>query len=144
VCAARVGKRVAATVEVGARGPLITAVGGVAILVALPKEEAGPIIGENLRQLTRFGETRIRALRTVLRHSEAKGFGLSQGIIVPGVGACGVPIRDKKGVPFASINVVGPLERFTTAAIPQLVLQLQEQASALEREAARVFKPKRP
>jgi DNA-binding IclR family transcriptional regulator len=140
VCVARVGQRVTATIEVGARGPLITSVGGIAILTALPKDESKPIILQNLKQVSRFDEARIRSLKAVLRRSQTVGFGLSEGAIVSGVGACGVPIRDKREAVFASITVVVALEDFAADRIPKIVAELEDQARLLERDAASVLR----
>jgi DNA-binding IclR family transcriptional regulator len=143
VCAARGGTidLKALTVEVGTRRPLIVSAGGLAILVALPKGEARAVIADNLKRVGRFGETRIRSLKRVIRESQSRGYGVSEGEIVPGVSAFGVPIRNSQGEPFASISVVGGVESFPSSRIPEVVDTLEKEARAIAREAGRLLEP---
>lgn len=141
VCAGRAGdlQLKALTIDVGTRRPLIVSVGGVAILIALPKEEARPIIAENLRQVDRFGAARIRSLQRTIRLSESRGYGVSQSEIVPGVSAFGVVVLDAQERPFASISIVGPSESFPSARVPEVIGMLEAEARTIAREAARLL-----
>jgi DNA-binding IclR family transcriptional regulator len=141
VCAGRAGSLEikALTIDVGTRRPLIVSVGGVAILIALPKEEARAIVTENLRQLARFGAARIRSLQRTIRESESRGYGVSQSEIVPGVSAFGVPILDAHERPFASISIVGPSENFPSPRIPEVITTVQREARSISREAVRIL-----
>lgn len=136
VCIAREGRALSAmTIDIGTRRPLITSVSGVAMLVALPAAVSRPIIAENFRRLARFGEARILALRTMLRRSMAAGYGISQGHVVPGIGAVGMAIRDVTGAPFASVAIVDTGEHFLAARIPSIVEALRVAVADLERQA---------
>jgi DNA-binding IclR family transcriptional regulator len=141
VCAAREGTvdLKALTIEVGTRRPLIVSAGGLAILIALPRDERRRIVAENLESLDRFDEPRIRALRQVLRLSQERGYGVSEGHIVPGIAAYGVPIRDREGRPFASLSVVGLAQSSGRSSPGNLVGALEEEAHATEREAYRLL-----
>ncbi|OGA55121.1 MAG: hypothetical protein A3G24_18010 [Betaproteobacteria bacterium RIFCSPLOWO2_12_FULL_62_13] len=141
VCAASVGATPmkALTIDVGTRRPLIVAVGGVSILIALPREEARTIIAQNMKYVARFGAARIRSLERVIRQSETRGFGISQSDIVRGVSAFGMAIRDARGWPFASISVVGLAENFPTSRVPEVIGTLEEEARWIARQAARIF-----
>lgn len=135
VCIAREGRRInAMTIDVGTRRPLITSVSGVAMLAAMPPAVARPIIAENFTQIGRFGESRISALRTMIRRSLATGYGISQGHVVPGIGAVGMAIRDSGGAPFASVAIVGAAEHFVAERIPSIVGALRAAAANLERQ----------
>lgn len=140
VCAARAGTTQikALTIDVGTRRPLIVSVGGVAMLIALPKEEARAVIAQNLKHVTRFGPARIRSLERVIRQSESRGFGISQSEIVPGISAFEVAIRDANDAPFASISVVGPAESFPPPRVPDVIGTLEEEARLIARQAARI------
>ncbi|MPZ46518.1 MAG: helix-turn-helix domain-containing protein [Betaproteobacteria bacterium] len=139
VCAARAGEIEikALTIDVGTRRPLLFSVGGVAILTGLPKAEARAIVADNVRQMARFGNARIRTLQRVLRLAENRGYASSQNEIVPGVSAFGVPIYDAQGVAFASISVVGPSSTFSPARTHDVVATLEREADAISREAER-------
>jgi DNA-binding IclR family transcriptional regulator len=140
VCAARVDhvEIKALTIEVGTRRPLIVSAGGVAILLALPTAEARKIIARNMQQVARFGRSRVRALRGMLRRSAAQGYGVSQADVVPGVSAVGVAISDSAGEPFGSISVVGLASGFPSARMPEVVAALREEAAVIARLALRL------
>ncbi|MCC6535297.1 MAG: helix-turn-helix domain-containing protein [Burkholderiales bacterium] len=139
VCAARSGalEIKALTIDVGTRRPLLYSVGGVAILLGLPKAEARSIVAGNLQQLARFGDTRIRILQRVLRLAESRGYASSQNEIVPGVSAFGVPIIDTQGSALGSISVVAPSSAFAPARTNEVVAILMREGDAIAREAAR-------
>lgn len=141
VCAARAGTTPikALTIDVGTRRPLIVSAGGVAILIALSKEEARTVIAQNMKRVARFGAARIRALERVVKQSENRGYGISQSEIVPEVSAYGVAIRDANGAPFASISVVGAAENFPSSRVPDVIATLEEEARLIARQAARIF-----
>lgn len=133
VCIAREGRPLKAmTIDVGTRRPLVTSVSGVAILVALRSTAARAIIAENFRGLTRFDAARIRSLRAMIRLSEAQGYGISTGHVVPGIGAVSLPIRNTIGEPVASIAIVGTLDDFGAKAIPSIVAALRAQVAEIE------------
>ena len=141
VCGARAGSMTmkALTIDVGTRRPLIVSAGGLAILAALPKEEARAVVEDNLRRVARFGEARVRSLKRVIKNSQSRGYGVSQDEIVPGVSAFGVPVRDARGAPFASISVVGPSEILPESRTPDVIETLEREARAIAREAARLL-----
>ena len=129
----------ALTIEVGTRRPLIVSAGGLAILAALPKDEARAVIDDNLKRVGRFGEARIRSLKRVIRQSQSCGYGVSESDIVPGISAFGVPIRNLQGDPFASISVVGASESFPSSWIPEVMDTLEKEARVIAREAERLL-----
>lgn len=141
VCAARSGVLPikALTIDVGTRRPLVVSVGGVAMLIALPKDEARAVIAQNMKRVARFGDARIRSLERMIRQSESRGYGVSQSEIVPGVSAFGVAIRDAQGSPFASISIVGPAENFAPSRVPEVIETLEEEARWVARQAARIL-----
>ena len=139
VCAARVGSVPikALTIDAGTRRPLIVSVGGVAILIALPREEARALIARNLKRVARFGAVRIRSLERVIRQSESRGYGISQSEIVPGVNAYGVAVRDANGAPFGSISVVGSAETFPQTRVPEVIAALEEESHWISLQSVR-------
>jgi DNA-binding IclR family transcriptional regulator len=136
VCIAREGKPLKAmTIEVGTRRPLVTSVSGAAMLVALPRLTSRAIVAANFRELERFDVQRIRSLRTMIRRSEAAGYGISVSHVVPGIGAIGYAIRNAAATPIASVAIVGAADDFAAARIPQIVRELRAAAELLEHEA---------
>lgn len=106
VCAMRAGQAQlrAVSVESGTRRPLITSAGGVSILLALPDDEAKLIRANNLRQeISRCGDLRLKGLDQMYRRSQAFGYGVNLGDVVPGIHAVGVPVFGRPGKPIASL-----------------------------------------
>jgi len=136
VCAANAGDSPikALAHEVGLRRPLVVSAGGVAILIALPGEEARGIVAENMRRVRTSGEVRTKALERMLRRSESHGYGVHLSDIVPRVNTYGVAIRDARGLPFASISVAGASEDLPPSRAPQLLPVLEDAARAIGRE----------
>ena len=133
VCIARAGPTVRAmTVEAGTRRPMLTSVSGVAILIALPEEKRKLVISENLLRLGRFDESRHRALLEMVSRSKKRGFAVSEGLVVTGITAVGVPVLDHAQEPFASLALVGPSEKLPGALLEGYVRELRKEAAALE------------
>ena len=128
VCVARAGVPMKAlTIHVGSRRPLMTAVGGIAILIALPADERRRLVAENRREIARFPAARRRDLEATLRRSQSRGYAISEGKIVPGIGACGVPVGS-----FAAVTLVSALEDMPARRVPDVVAALRECAAQVE------------
>jgi DNA-binding IclR family transcriptional regulator len=141
VCAAHAGRASAKALEhdVGLRRPLLVSAGGVAIVVALPAEEAAAVVAENMRRVQAGGEVRVKAVERMLRRSQAHGCGVHLSDIVPGVNTYGVAVRDSAGVPFASISVAARAEELPLARLPAVARVLEEAARGIAAEAGRLL-----
>ena len=141
VCAGRAGDPVyhGLSMDIGTRRPLISSAGGVAILIALPEDEAGSIVAENVKQLGGMDNPTVRALQRMLTRSQTLGFSFNQSETARGIHAFGIPIRDAEGTPFASITVVASAAAFPAARGPEIVAGLAEAGQRIEREAARLL-----
>ena len=141
VCAAQAGRASAKALEhdVGLRRPLLVSAGGVAIIVALPAEEAAAVVAENMRRVQVGGEVRVKAVERMLRRSQAHGYGVHLSDIVPGVNTYGVAVRDSAGVPFASISVAARAEELPLARLPSVARVLEEAARGVAAEAGRLL-----
>lgn len=135
VCAAREGPSTlkGLSIHVGTRRPLISASGGVAILIALPEDEARRLVTENLRRVARFGELRIKSLERMLRRSQSQGFGINLGEVVPGIHSVGVAIGDAGGAPFAALTISGAAEHLPACGIPRLIEIVKDEAQRIAR-----------
>jgi DNA-binding IclR family transcriptional regulator len=137
VCAANAGDHAikALSHEVGLRRPLVASAGGVAILVAMPAEEAKAVVAENMKRVRLSGEVRAKAVERMLRRSESHGYGIHLGDIVPQVNTYGVAIRDARGAPFASVSIAGASSGFPASRAAELVASLEQAAAGIAREA---------
>jgi DNA-binding IclR family transcriptional regulator len=140
VCAGRAGAlpEQSLSLQVGTRRPLLASSAGVAILLALPKEEAREILEQN-RQMLRRGGVPLAALDRMWRQSQARGLGANEQDMVPGWNAYAVAIRDARSVPFASLMAAAPSDAFALAARPEIVEALEQTAAKLGRECARLL-----
>jgi DNA-binding IclR family transcriptional regulator len=138
VCAANTGGASAKALEhdVGLRRPLVVSAGGMAILVALPADEAAQVVAENLRRVKAAGEVRVKAIERMLRRSQAHGCGVHLSDIVPGVNTFAVAIRDAAGMPFASLSVAGRADELPLARLPGIVPTLEQAARDIAAQAA--------
>jgi len=124
--------------EVGLRRPLVVSAGGVAILIALPEEEARALVDENMKRVQAAGEVRAKAVERMIRRSQAHGYGVHLGDVVPRVHTYGLAIRDARGAPFASVSVAAAAEDFPQSRLPQVLAALEQASRALSGEAARL------
>jgi DNA-binding IclR family transcriptional regulator len=140
VCAANAGSSTikALAHEVGLRRPLVASAGGVAIVIAMPPEEAKAVVAENMRRVRLSGEVRTQAVERMLRRSEAQGYGVHLSDIVPQVNTYGVAIRDARGAPFASVSVAAASGDFPPARAGEIVAALEAAAAEIAREAPRL------
>ena len=136
VCAARVGgaELKALTIFPGTRRPLVTAVGGAAMMLALPVGQARAIINRNFANLRGVGynRARLRAIRAMLERTHAQGFAINAGDTLPGVNAFGLALRDSEGVPFAAITVEGTAQALPLDRLPEIRRLMQATAEELQ------------
>lgn len=140
VCAARVGgaELKALTVFPGTRRPLVTAVGGAAMMLALSVGQARAIINRNFANLRGVGynRARLRAIRDMLERTHAQGFAINAGDTLPGVNAFGLALRDSEGVPFAAITVEGTAQALPLDRLPEIRRLMQATAEELQEAPA--------
>lgn len=121
VCAVRAGtakcKARYLPVFPGTRRPLVLGTGGMAILLALPREELLAIVERNIANLNGgYGDASIEGICHMIKHSYERGFAINASDILPGVNAFSLALRNQAGEPFAAISLAGsardfPLER---------------------------------
>ena len=127
------------SIEVGTRRPLVSSAGGVAILVAMPTEEARTVIAQNLAAMSRFGGLSIASLERMLRQSQRQDLGVNEQNVMPGWNAYALAVRDASGAPFASLMVAAPAHRLSLADHPHLMDVLAAETKVLGSEAARLL-----
>lgn len=138
VCSVRAGTLSLSGLMVhpGARRPLFTSVGGVAILQALPKEEMRQVLLDNVAQeIARRGTGRLEALQKMRERSDRHGFGVNLGDVVHGLHAFAVPVRGSNGNVFAALCLMGTAELYGQERLDNVRDELQAAAAALSMEA---------
>lgn len=141
VCASRVGSVPvkALSIEVGTRRPLVGSAGGIAMLIAMPKDEARAVITQNMAVMSRLRSPSVTSLERMLRQSQLVGLGVNEQNLIPGWNAYAIAVRDAQQVPFAAIMAAAEATRLSLDANPELVKVLSTEAETLSREAARLL-----
>ena len=141
VCANRAGPAVygGTILEVGTRRPLLSSVGGVAILLTMPAQEASSIVEENKWQMRDRDKGYIAQLEKMLRRSYRLGYAFNREEVSRGVYSYGVPISFPGQTAFASLTVADrsvklPFERWS-----EIIEILQQQATKIQYQAEQIL-----
>ena len=101
--------------RLGDRHPLGVGAGGVALLAALPEDEAehallvnGPSIDEH------YPKSPVAVIRTLVAETRERGYAVIPGIVVPGFWALGVALLQPDGRPVGAIVLVASESRLHT------------------------------
>jgi DNA-binding IclR family transcriptional regulator len=120
------------SVDVGTRRPLITSAGGVAILLGSPERDAADIRVNNIQQeLARCGDVRLKALERMYQRSQAFGFGVNLGDVVPGIHAVAVPFFSRPDKAIASLCLMNWSHNLPEARVDEACEALMVEALAV-------------
>ena len=101
------------SVQVGARQPLGVGASGLALLAALPDDEAEAAINAHGVVLTRYGGMTPERLGMLVRSTRERGWSVVGNHAVQGALGVGRAVRDAEGRPIAGISVAASTERMT-------------------------------
>jgi len=118
--------------QIGSRRPLGLGAGGLAILAALPQDEADEIVAVVLGVIERDWRLPAPVLRESLRTARERHLAVVENRITAGVTAIGCSFRDSLGNVFGAITVAGSSARMTRSRTSALEGHLQDAASAVE------------
>lgn len=119
------------TQEIGARRPLGSTVGGLALLLELGDEEVEQIAATNAPRLTRYGNLSVEVLRKMIGRSRSLGYGLNENDIFEGVTGVGVAIPHGFGRPSAALSIIAISSRWTPERREEVVKLLKDSARQL-------------
>ena len=141
VCALRVGtvSGKALSIDVGTRRPLVSSSGGIAMLIAMPRDELRAVVAQNMAVMSQMRSTSLATLEYMLKQSLAHGLGMNEQNLIPGWNAYGMAVLDARGMPFASIMVAGEASRMSLATNPDLLKTMTAAAERVRREALRLL-----
>ena len=117
------------TLDVGIRRPLGVGAGGLAILCALPAEEADEIIEANAQRYSKMSTMEPARVRAATREGREQGFAFLDGPVFPGVAAVGVAFPAEN--PIAAISVAAISARLDPARRALVAAELQRHARQL-------------
>lgn len=101
------------SVQVGARQPLGVGAAGLALLAALPDDEADAAIHAHGVVLARYGGMTPERLALLVRSTRERGWSVVGNHAVQGALGVGRAVRDADGRPLAGISVAASTERMT-------------------------------
>lgn len=119
------------TQMVGERRPLGSTVAGVALLAALPDDEADDVIAKNRPRLGRYGKLSEKVLCDMIGRARHLGYALNDGDLIPGVTGVGVAIPTRLGTPYAALSVVAVSPRLGGARRDEVAALLRGEARRL-------------
>lgn len=102
-------------VTIGHRQPLGVGAAGLALLSALPPDEADELMEQNREALRSYGSMTVARMRLLVEATRDRGWAAVGNAAVPGVLGVGVALRDRAGYPRLAVSVSCILDRMPAA-----------------------------
>ncbi|WP_019937535.1 IclR family transcriptional regulator [Bordetella sp. FB-8] len=99
------------TVTIGHRQPLGVGSAGLALLAALPENEAREMIEQNTAAYRAYGGMTMAQMCKLADNTRTRGWSVVGNSAVPGVLGVGVALRDETGYPRLAISVSSTIDR---------------------------------
>jgi DNA-binding IclR family transcriptional regulator len=119
------------TWSVGDRRPLGINASGLAILAALPDDEAGRLVEANAVRIEGYTGHDRAGVHALIARARRRGYAFNEGFSAPGMAAVAVPIRGGQGEPVASLCVAALESRLDAERRETVVRWLNEETAAL-------------
>lgn len=120
------------TVEVGSRMPLGIGCGGIAMLAALPEEEAESILKFNAPRLVEYGDMTAAQLAELVAAARRRGYAINPRR-APGIAAVGMAVRHADGGLAGSISIAAIESRLPPERIEKIAPMLRAEIRKIER-----------
>ena len=119
-------------VPLGERRPLAASMAGLALLGALPAEEADALVEANRPDLPRFCRMAFDDVQRLVREAREQGYSTGANAVIEGITAVGlaVPARHHQR-PFLAMSVSAISYRIPPERVPDLVAQLRRTADKI-------------
>lgn len=124
------------TLDIGARRPLGSGAGSLAILLELPDAEIEQVIAVNTARYSIFGSLTTERLRSSIEKSREAGYAVNEGDVLSGVVAIGAPLKNPDGTCYAGISIAGITPRLAEPRRGELANILLKEARQLSRKLA--------
>lgn len=118
-------------IQVGTRQPLGVGAAGLALLAALPEEDAAAVIAANAPVLGRYGGMTPERMEILVRATRERGWSVIGNHATEGVLAVGMAVPGRDGAPAAAISVASTMERMPRARQRLIVRWMREALSGL-------------
>jgi DNA-binding IclR family transcriptional regulator len=115
-----------ASLRVGDRHPLGLGAGGLAILAAMPNDEADMVLTINAPAIAkRYSHMTLETVRKLLHETREQGYSLIPGLLAPGYWGIGVPVLRPHGQPVAAVVLIASATRLSGARQAVIAARLQ-------------------
>ncbi|MDB5856849.1 MAG: transcriptional regulator [Ramlibacter sp.] len=142
VCIARSGSssytREGTGIRLGHRTPMLSLVGGVSILAALPPAQAQDVVARNRLQLAHLGAAHLARSEALVRARDRSGCVVSGGVVWHGVHALSVAFR-KGADAVGSLALGGSEDDYPGDTIREAAKELTAAASSLGQAAGELL-----
>jgi DNA-binding IclR family transcriptional regulator len=120
------------TFEIGHQRPLGIGAGSLALLSAMPVDQAELIIKENEERYKIFNRTG-EEVRSAVKQSRRLGYGLSVKTVTPDTVGVGVTVKNSDGQSVAAISVAGISKRMVPAKRNKIVKLIKAEIAKIDR-----------
>jgi DNA-binding IclR family transcriptional regulator len=121
------------TVDIGTRRPLGVGAGSIAVLAAMPEDDAQAALDALRGRLKTYPDELRRGIVPAMRAARKAGYAVSDGLVLPNVRGVGVALRDPRGVAIGSLGVASIAERAGDARIAEFAALLVREQTRIER-----------
>ncbi len=121
----------ALTVEIGARRPLGSTAGGLALLMGLPDHEVQAVLKANALRLPRYGKLNAALLRKMIARSRSLGYALNSNDIIDGVSGVAVALPHIPKLPAMALSVAAISSRLDQRRQLEVVSVMREEIEAI-------------
>jgi DNA-binding IclR family transcriptional regulator len=132
------------TVEVGTRRPLGVGAGSIAVLAAMPEQEAGAVIDLLAKPLRAYPDTLRRGIVPAVQAARKAGYAVSDGLVLPTVIGVGVALRDPRGAAVGSLGIASFKDDATDKRVANYAAMLLREQTRIERTLRDTMPAKRP
>lgn len=122
---------------IGRRRPITQSTFGIAMLLAMPRDERQALIQAQEKSHGASGVA--GAYFKVLARSRRYGFGFNRGDVVPGLTSVAIPLLDNQQRPFCAVGVTGVSESLSGQRLRSTVELIRKEARRIERQHARLI-----
>ena len=98
-------------VQVGTRQPLGVGAAGLALLAALPEDDAEAVIAQHDAMLSSYGGMTQDRLRILVKACRERGWSVIGNHAAKGAIGVGMAVSDRLGNPVAAVSVAAPIDR---------------------------------
>ena len=107
---------------------------GKVLLAHLPEPRCTDLLSRlSLQAYTKNTATTVATVRERLDLTLAQGYGIDDEEYMLGIRCLAVPVRDRQNTVIAALGITGAAARVTTAALPDLIAQVQAAGTLLTR-----------